>query len=184
MNLLVLPVGARRREKPGASRPPTNPRMADYVDTAVRVVFISTDDLRKEGIGLMRAYALEMEPGLADILDPDWETYRAMEAAGRLLIAAAWVGDEEMVGFGMVCLMGRPEVRTSLHAYHQALYVTPEHRHGGVATALIETLSTRAEAGGATEIHMTSPLGSGFDGLLPKLGFAPIATVFRKELRA
>lgn len=148
----------------------------------VTVEPVTVDDLRISGFDLMRAYAREMEPELADDLDPNWAAYAQMERMGLLVAFGAWSG-RDIVGFGSAYLAPRAEYQGSLHAHHQALYVYPKFRRGSVGLRLIRALVGEAKERGATEFLMHAPQGAvRFEQILGALGFSTYATIWRKVL--
>lgn len=140
---------------------------------------MSVEELATRGESQLLAYAAEMEPDLE--LDPDWDTFKTMEDQERLVLFGAWSGGE-LVGFVMAYLSGRVEQKGSLLAYHQGLYVEPEHRGAQVGHRLIRAVVDVATAAGATGYHMHAPRGSVFEQMLPKVGFEPYATLFKMGL--
>lgn len=64
-------------------------------------------------------------------LNPDIETYKAMEEAGILKIFTARKGPE-LVGYAVFIIKSNPHYRTSLQAVQDVIFIDPNHRGIGL----------------------------------------------------
>ena len=94
---------------------------------------------------LFRDYGVFYETGFSDlVLDGVWAWLMDAESDVCAVVA---VSEETVVGFAHY--RNLPDTFTAAHAWFlDDLYVAPEHRGGGAATALIEAVAERAASDG------------------------------------
>jgi GNAT superfamily N-acetyltransferase len=109
-------------------------------------------------------------------LEPDWDGYVGVEAAGRLRIFTARIRGE-LVGY---CAY----YRSSLEANQDVLFVAPEHRNARVGAQLLLFCerSLRAEGVHVTYQHSKASVDLDMGPFLKRLGYELVETVWAKRL--
>ncbi len=112
-------------------------------------------------------------------LDIDFRRYEVLDAQGCLRCYTARV-DGELIGYASFVVGTDTHHRSLLRAFHDALFVRPEHRPGGVALRLIRFTEDALAHDGVAEIAQKArgPVGA----LLERLGYAAQETTYLKTL--
>lgn len=99
--------------------------------------------------------------------------------AGVVMVAEATGGDRPvMVGYAVGMVQEPPPIFTpEMYTFVSDLYVHPEFRRQGVATALVERIRGWGWIKGINRLSLVLPAGSPAQGLYSKLGFKPIQTL-------
>lgn len=131
---------------------------------------------------LVEEYAAEC--GNTGIGKPEMQvdTYRALEAAGVLKIAAAY-HNAELVGFQFFLLSVLPHYG-KLVAVSESIFVTPAHRESGAGLALLNAAESAALEAGAVGLLMSAPAGGRLDRLLAAKRYEHTNTIWFKRLGA
>lgn len=117
-------------------------------------------------------------------LDPDWDTYRRLEASGVMLCLAAFEGLEAntLVGYAVTFVHQHLHYRGLTYAQNDVLFVTARHRKGSVGLSLIEETAKAARARGARLLVWHAKEGTKLDALLPRLGYGVQDVIYSKEI--
>lgn len=114
-------------------------------------------------------------------LNPDMETYEAMEGAGCLLALFAYDG-EEIVGYSANFIVPHMHYKDLLMCQNDVLYVDPDRRNGSFGLRLIQETERLAAERGARFITWHAKPNTRLEVLLPRLEYRTQEVVFSKEL--
>jgi GNAT superfamily N-acetyltransferase len=131
---------------------------------------------------LKREYIAESTIAGAPQGDPQWDTYRAMEASGFLHCVAAYDGDE-IVGFLTVMIALVPHHhRTRPIATTESFFVLPDSRSHGTGKRMLEAAEAIASEYNAFGLYVSAPTGGRLERAAPLFGYARSHTVFFRPL--
>jgi GNAT superfamily N-acetyltransferase len=115
------------------------------------------------------------------VLNPDVAKYQRMEAAGMLLILAAWEG-AELVGYSVSM------IETTLHyadltvCVNDVVFVLPESRHAQTGLRLIKETESMAKQRGAQLMLWHAKEGTALHALMPRIGYEVQDIIYSKEI--
>jgi hypothetical protein len=115
-------------------------------------------------------------------LDPDWDRYFQLDAAGVLQILTVRV-EGKLVGYHFVFIYPHLHYFSTSSAETDMFYLTPEYRQGLTGYNLLRFVRDGLKQHGVkqhsirTKLHIQS-----FEPLLRRLGYRPIETVYCKLL--
>ena len=106
-------------------------------------------------------------------LEPDWQRYAALEAAGALSIVTARVGGK-LVGYSCMVVQRGLHYRSLLEARMDIFWLAPEYRgrHGGVR--LFRAVEKELQRRGVRRVYCGSKLHRDSSRLFAALGYRPI----------
>jgi GNAT superfamily N-acetyltransferase len=158
--------------------------------TATDIRVIDIDQVREATALVERNHReIDFDKDLQE-LDPNWPHYYALSEAGLLIVLGAYA-DRELVGYSIDALVeSHPHYRGICVGQGDVIYVAPEHREGGVGVRMIQMadqmISEWARSIGKRCMRMlhskSTEAGLALAGLLPKLGYVSLETVYSKEL--
>jgi GNAT superfamily N-acetyltransferase len=114
-------------------------------------------------------------------LDPDMESYEAIEDAGSLLALFAY-DEGEIVGYSISFLLPHMHSRGVLVCQNDALYVDPDRRNESFGRRLIQETERIAHERGAKLVTWNARTGTRFEEFMPSIGYSVREIVFSKEL--
>lgn len=125
---------------------------------------ISFEQVRLEGGDLFSEYAAEC--AFADIgpPHPQWDIYAALEAAGVLIVLAAYV-DGVMAGFASVIVSILPHYGIKVGTV-ESLFVGTQYRNRGAGSCLRRAVRAAASAAGCKRLFTSAPAGSRLERIL------------------
>lgn len=99
--------------------------------------------------------------------------------AACVMVAEETDGDQQrIVGYACGMVQEPPPIfQPELYTFVSDLYVVPEYRRRGVATALVERIRGWGWVKGINRLSLVLPVNSSALGLYEKLGFKPIQTM-------
>lgn len=99
--------------------------------------------------------------------------------AAVVMVAEETSGDKPvMIGYTVGMLQEPPPIfEAELYTFVSDLFVQPEYRRQGIATALVERVRGWGWVKGVTRISLVLPVNCPAQGLYAKLGFKPIQTM-------
>lgn len=147
----------------------------------VRIERSSVDQVGQVAEALFPLHVRELEPSMAEHLDPNWEAYLDAEDEDRLIVLVAWLGDE-CVGYAVASLFQHPHYQKLMVCQQDLLFVVENSRGGQVGARLIKKLRDEARKRGAHHLLMHAKPGSRLMALLPRLGFEPEEATFKEIL--
>lgn len=115
-------------------------------------------------------------------LNPDWETYKALEDSGILKIFTAREG-ATLVGYFVVTVMRNLHYKDHLFASNDLIFLHPDHRKGLVGAKLIQFAEEHLKRMGVSVMTVNTKMHKPFDKLLKWLGFTHIENLYSKYLR-
>lgn len=145
----------------------------------------SVAELEQHGGPLFQAHAQEIEPEFSDRVFPDWEFYRAAEAAGRLIVFGTWdqppSADEQLVGYVVAAVVPNSHYRDVQVCLLDSIYLDPQWRGRRVGLRMLRLLQDTANLLGCSRMLMHAKPGSRLEKLLPVLGYTVEETLFKKD---
>jgi GNAT superfamily N-acetyltransferase len=123
--------------------------------------------VERSGIeSLMNDHALEVETGLMQHPNPQWDLYEALEANDATIAYAAYEG-LTMVGYVIVFLT--PHLHYGfIYGAHDVIYVKPEYRKSSIGLYFIRRCEDEAKKRGAKCIYWHAKPMSVFAGVMRK----------------
>ena len=112
-------------------------------------------------------------------LDPDWDSYAVMEAAGLYSMTTARAGIM-LVGYVGLIVSRALHYRTLLCAEPDLLWLAPEHRAGTAGLRLLKAAESAVIALGVKRIGGRCKLHRDLDALFDRAGYQPIERVYAK----
>ena len=127
---------------------------------------------------LWEAHGRELGRAMA----PDQARYRALDAAGLLLLAT--MRDEgRLVGIHRSVLGPDLHQISTWYAVSDGWFVLPSARKGMAALPLLDTAVAEAQARGLTALYQPSPVGHEIGALLRRQGWTHTDTLYKKECK-
>ena len=115
-------------------------------------------------------------------LEPHREAYALMQKAGALRVFTARFGGR-LIGYAFFSVAPALHYRSSLHAHEDVVFVTQEHRRGGVGLVLLKYAHASLKASGVEVIyHHVKLAHPGLGKILESLGFEPIDMIYGKRV--
>jgi len=111
---------------------------------------------------------------------PQYDTYRAMEAAGVIHSVGAFAG-ERMVGFILPIVIALPHYGV-VTATVESFFVCAAERKKGLGLRLLDAAERLVLGLGAKALLLSAPTGGALDKVLPRRGFRHSNNVFVKAL--
>lgn len=115
-------------------------------------------------------------------LDPNFEQYRAMEAAGNLVILTAREAGA-LIGYSIFFLIRHPHYQSTVFAMNDILFVTPAKRGGRAGLRLIRESERVMRERGASKISWHIKAMHDFSPLLHRIGYATEEIILAKLLK-
>lgn len=110
----------------------------------------------------------------------NFDTYRALEAAGILTILGAFAGSA-LVGFFFLIVNDSPHYVGKIGAA-ELFFVSASHRKNGAGASLLRAAEVVAKDQGAVCMVIAAPTGGSLEVVAPRWGYTPIDTVLAKWL--
>jgi len=146
----------------------------------------SVDQSLVEGEAMVRAQWEEVALHKDRIeLAPDYDQYRKLEAAGKLLICTAR-DDGKLVGYNAYFVHRGIHYSKNIVATNDVFYIAPEYRlrvatgRVLIAAALLEYAEEKLKALGVSVISLHIKVRKDWSGLAEKLGYARVEYVNQK----
>lgn len=114
-------------------------------------------------------------------LNPDWEIYEVLEAAGSLGIYTARSG-KKLVGYFVVIAEKHIHYKDHIFAANDIIYLAPEYRKGMVGVRLIKYAEHDLKRLGVSVLTINTKVHKPFDSLLERIGFSLKERVYAKYL--
>ena len=116
-------------------------------------------------------------------LDPDWDTYAALAAAGRLLIVTARNEQNELIGYTVFFINNHIHYKSTKVANNDLLYLHPDYRRGRLGLRLIKDSETACGHRGVDKIMWHIKFAQDFRSILYRLGYADEDAIVGKIIR-
>ena len=116
-------------------------------------------------------------------LNPDWDTYYALEKLGLLVSIVAENDTNEIVGYSVFILQPHQHYKDQLVAKNDILYLLPEYRVGRNALRLIQYSEKILKEMEVSFVTMHSKVKQDFGRLLSLLKYDAHEIIYAKELR-
>lgn len=140
-------------------------------------------DVRDEAAPLLRRHweeiALDREMVL---LDPNWDAYARIEAAGLMHITTARDEAGALVGYSAYFVMPNLHYRSLMVAETDIFWLAPEHRRGTAGLRLIRAAEAELKALGVNKIVSKVKIHFDTGPLFERLGYRAIERIYAKTL--
>jgi L-amino acid N-acyltransferase YncA len=113
----------------------------------------------------------------------DVPAYTEANLAGRLVVFTVRDGTG-LVGYATFWIGPFPQRQGQIGAWQDAVYLTPNSRHGGSGTDFLRFCDAELEAMGCHVVHHSVREGRDFSTILRRLGYVHAETVYAKHLGA
>ncbi|MCI1005209.1 GNAT family N-acetyltransferase [Herbaspirillum sp. C7C8] len=114
-------------------------------------------------------------------VNPQFDTYLAMETAGMLHALSARLENGQLVGFMLVLTPVLPHFGRRV-AVSESFFVATAHRSTGAGLRLLRAAECLARDAGAVGIMVSAPNGGQLAQVLPGMGYHDASHVFFKGL--
>jgi GNAT superfamily N-acetyltransferase len=104
-------------------------------------------------------------------LDPDWDTYAAIAAQGRLLIVTARNEQHELIGYAVFFINQHVHYKSTRMASNDILYLLPEYRRGSTGIRLLKDSETACRARGVDKMLWHIKFAKDFRNILYRMGY-------------
>lgn len=112
--------------------------------------------------------------------DPQFATYRQIEAAGLLFALGAFAGDD-LVGFALVLISDLPHFGKRV-AVTESLFVAAAARKGGAGVRLLAAVEQGAKERGAVGVLVSAPVASRLATVMQYTCYREASRVFFRSL--
>mgnify|MGYP003152584943 CR=1 FL=1 len=114
-------------------------------------------------------------------LNPNWEEYARLDAAGTLRVFTARESNE-LVGY-CVMIVGRSiHYKDHIFANNDVTFVLPDHRAGATGYSLLKYAENYCQANDISVMNINTKVHIPFDSLLLGMGFTLIERLYSKYL--
>lgn len=138
----------------------------------------------QEALPLLEAHWQEIAHFKDIPLDPDYEAYKKIEAAGFLrCYTARWESGpvSHMVGYAVYFLRYHPHYKSSLQASQDILYIDPKYR-GGTGARFINWCDDQLRAEHVQVVYHHVKAAHNFGPLLERFGYELQDLIYGKRL--
>lgn len=115
-------------------------------------------------------------------LDPDWDAYARIEAAGLMHITTARDGTGRLVGYAAYFLAPNLHYRSLHVAETDIFWLSPEHRRGSAGLRLIRAAEEHLKTRGVNKIVSKVKLHHDTGPVFERLGYTAIERIYAKKL--
>lgn len=129
---------------------------------------------------VLAEYARESSLAELGATSPQWDTYRALEAAGVFYPIAAFEG-ARLCGFILPIVVALPHYGV-LAATIESFFVPRAERHKNIGIKLLHVAEDLARSLGAKALLLSSPVGGALSRVVPAMGYRHSNEVFLKAL--
>lgn len=115
------------------------------------------------------------------VLNPDVETYLALESTGALMVIGVFSGSE-LIGYSASVVTRNLHYSDLVIGQNDVIWIKPDYRKGPLGLKLIrETERQAKEAGAQLMLWHTKP-GTSLDKIMPRLGATVQDTIWKVNL--
>ncbi len=140
--------------------------------------------VRDEAAPLLRRHWEEIALNRDTVpLDPDWQAYDRVEAAGLLHITTARNDAGGLVGYAVYFVVPNLHYRSLRVAETDIFWLVPEHRRGLAGLRLLRAAEAHLAALGVNKIVSKVKLHHDTGPLFERLGYTAIERVYAKMVR-
>ena len=137
-------------------------------------------NVKQDILPLLDRHWAETEPNQDTILlDPNWQEYALLDAAGILKIFTARL-DGDLIGYCVVMMSNSIHHKNHVFAATDVFYVNPEHRKSTCGAELIKYAENHCKENGASLMTLNMKTEFPFDNLMIRMGFNLIERVYHK----
>lgn len=115
-------------------------------------------------------------------LDPDWEKYKQLEAAGMLSVTTARDDVGALVGYQVYLITPHLHYRSSMTAMSDILYLAPEHRQGRLGINLMKHAEQELRNRNVQRVMQNVKLSNDWGRILERLGYKAFERIYAKIL--
>lgn len=115
-------------------------------------------------------------------LNPDYEKYKAMDAAGALHAVTARTADDELIGYYISFIMPHLHYQDCIIAMNDILFLREDYRHGRVGMKMIGFAEQELRKLGVHRMMMHVKVQHDFSPMLLRMGYTESERCFEKLL--
>jgi hypothetical protein len=116
-------------------------------------------------------------------LDPDWDRYAALSAAGSLKITTARdSASGELAGWYLTVVSPHPHYKSTLFGFLDIYYIRPEYRRGLAGLGLFAAMEKSMRALGVKELISISKTHRSVEPIFERLDWRETGTTYTKVL--
>lgn len=139
-------------------------------------------DLWDEMMPLLREHYQEVAHFKDIPLDPDVDRYNLTERSGNLRIFTAR-SKGELIGYAVFMVLPALHYKTSLQAYEDVIFLSPEHRNGHTGLKLLRFAHERLATEGVEVIyHHVKKAHPKLGAILQAMGFEHVDQIYGKRI--
>jgi len=112
-------------------------------------------------------------------LNPDWQEYARLDAAGILRIFTARQ-DGELVGYCVLIVNRSLHYKDHIFANNDVVFVLPDHRAGATGYKLVKYAEDHCRENGISLLNINTKVHIPFDDLMVGMGFDFIERIYSK----
>lgn len=116
-------------------------------------------------------------------LDPNWDQYAALAAAGKLLIVCARNEQNELIGYTVFFVNYHIHYQSTLVANNDLIWLHPDYRRGRLGIRLLKDSETACKHRGVDKIVWHIKFARDFRNILYRLGYADEDAIVGKIIR-
>jgi GNAT superfamily N-acetyltransferase len=140
-------------------------------------------DVKAEAMALIERHWREVALDQDTVpLDPDWQMYDKLEAAGVLHIITARTQGGKLVGYSAYLVTGNLHYRSLRVAETDIFYLDPSVRKGFAGLKLIRTAEHYLASVGVNKVVSKVKLHVDVGPVFERMGYRPIERVYAKTL--
>lgn len=114
-------------------------------------------------------------------LNPDWDAYEELEAAGKLKIFTAR-DNGKLVGYFVVFINRHIHYKDHIYACNDILFLKEEYRKGMTGVKLIKFAEKYLKDDGVSVFVVNTKVHKPFDPIMDRLGFNLVERVYSKYI--
>jgi len=141
-----------------------------------------TDALIEEVTPILEDHRVELQSDKDMRLNPDWDAYRMMDAAGKFMWLIARDEDGIIVGYSAFVISNNLHYKDFLYAIEDVFYVVGDKRGSRIGVNLVRKSEQLLGDLGVDMITHHAKFTNEFAPFLERLGYAPKETLLAKRL--
>jgi L-amino acid N-acyltransferase YncA len=136
--------------------------------------------IETEGLDLIRKHYEEIAKYKDIALDPDHETYHAIENAKNLRVFTARDADKKLIGYAVFFMRKNMHYKSSLQAVQDIIYIEKSRR--GFGQKLIKYCDDQLKAEGVQVVYHHVKTEHNFGPMLERQGYELIDLIYGRRL--
>lgn len=113
-------------------------------------------------------------------LKPDFSSYKAMDAAGRLRVFTVRTPEHQLIGYGVFFIVPNPHYMSSIQANQDIIFIQKNHR--GQGREFIAWCNEQLKSEGVQAVYHHVKAKHNFGPMLERMGFELVDLIYVKRL--